>query len=160
MKYDIQIKGNSIGGRQGYAWVCNSGEVKVLTADFEAPQEYEDYKKYGKAKVTWNYRGHESHKTCTLANNEGTWELTSGGTFLSGSFGYHDLMEMIEDAQLQVLKPEDIVAIACYSSTTIYIRLYKLGKVDIHCSTVARLQELTDEEMADVKCNILKWLRL
>lgn len=159
MKYDIQIAENMIGGRQGYAWVCNSGEVKVLTADFEAPQEYEDYKEYGKAKVIWNYRGHESHKTCTLACENGTWELTSGGTFISGSFGYHDLMEMVEEAQLQVLRPDDTIAIVTYTSKAAMVKLYKLGKVDIHCSIVAHLIELTEEEMADVKIRIENWLR-
>lgn len=159
MKYDIQIEGNTVGGRQGYAYVCNSGEVKVLKADMDAPQEYDTYKRFGKVKVAWNYRGHESHKVCTLEWDEGEWTLGSGGTCISADFGYSDLMEMIEEAQLQVLRPDDIVAIAYYTAHAAFVRLYKVGKVDIHCMTVAHLIELTDEEMAQVKTNMNKWLR-
>lgn len=161
MKYDIKISDNKIGGRQGYAYVCNSGEVKVLTANRDLPQEYDDYKQYGKVRVVWNYRGQESYKTCTLTwDSESTycWKLTSGGTMLSASFGYYDLMEMVEDAQSQILRPDDVIAIVSYTSKVVIVKLYKLGRVDIHCSIVASLIELSDEEMAEVKAKALRWL--
>lgn len=162
--YDIQTKNNSIGGRQGWAYVCNSGEVKVLKANLDLPQKYEDYKTYGNVRVVWNYRGRENYKTCQLAWNacdgKANWELTSGGCFLSSSFGLRDAIELIEDSQCQVLRKDDIVAIASYSKKQAFIQLYKLdGRIDINCQTVATLRPLTDDEMSEVVTNVNRWLR-
>lgn len=158
MKYDIKVAGNFIGGRQGFAYVCNSGEIKVLKADLEKEQEYADYATYGKAKLAWCYRGSKSYKTCELAFDKGTWEFTSGGACISSSFGYHDAMEMIDNAQLQTLDEGDIVAIACYSSKQVTLQLVKVGKIDIHCCVVAKAVALTDEEMAEVVRKANRWL--
>ena len=162
MKYDIRTAGNSIGGRQGWAYICNSGEVTVLKADLDKAQEYEEYKTYGKARVVWNYRGHEAFSTCELAYNachgEAFWELTSWGCCLSASFGISDALELIEDSQLPVVRKGEVIAIASYSTKSAILRLYKIEHVDIHCQTVARLIPLTEEEMAEVVKNMNKWL--
>ena len=162
MKYDIQTVGNNIGGRQGWAYVCNSGEVTVLKADLDKKQEYEEYKTFGKARVTWNYRGHETFSTCELAYNachgEPYWELTSWGCCLSASFGLHDALELIDDSQAPVVRKGEVIAIASYSTKSAMLRLYKIEHVDIHCQCVAKLIPLSDEEMEEVKKNINKWL--
>ena len=163
-KFDIQVKGNSIGGRQGWAYICNSGEVTVLKANLDLPQEYEDYKTFGNVRVTWNYSGQKHYKTCQFAKNKcnrevARWELTSGGSCLSSSFGLHDAIEMIEDSQSQVVNENDVVAIASYSKETAYIQLYRVGKVDICCETVAVLNPLTEEEMQEVVAHANKWCR-
>ena len=162
VKYDIRTAGNSIGGRQGWAYVCNSGEVTVLKADLDKPQEYKDYEQFEDAKVVWNYRGTEAYHTCTLARNschgEAFWELSSSGCALTASFGLSDAMEMIHNAQLPIVRTDKVIAIAQYNSKAAFLSLYKVDKVDIHCSTVAKLIPLNDEEMSKVLKNINKWL--
>ena len=162
-KYDIKTAGNSIGGRQGWAYICNSGEVTVLKADLDAPQEYNDFKKYGTVRVVWNYRGRESFKPTTLEWNachgEGRWELGSAGCCISSSFGLSDAMEMIENTQAPIVRAGQIVAIASYSSQTAYLQLYKVNdRIDISCQTVASFRPLTDEEMQEVVQMANYWL--
>lgn len=164
MKYDIQTRANSIGGRQGWAYVCNSGEMPVLKVDLDSKQEYDDFKKYGKVRVVWNYRGQEHYKVTTLEWNachgEARWKLGSAGCFLSGSFGLSDALEMIEETQTPIVRAGQIVAIASYSKEKAFLQLYKLSdRVDINCSTVATFKALTDEEMAEVVKNANRWLR-
>lgn len=158
MKYDIKVVGNGIGGRQGFAYVCNSGEIKVLEANLEQEQEYTDYATYGKAKLAWNYRDRKHYKPCQLAFNQGKWEFASHGACISGSFGYHDAMESIREAQLQTLDEGDIVAIAQYTPKNVFLQLFKLGKVNINCMTAASLIPLTDEEMTEVVKNAKRWM--
>ena len=163
MKYDIQVKNNSIGGRQGWAYVCNSGEIAVLKANLDSKQEYDDFKTYGKVRVVWNYRGREHFKPTTLEWNachgDARWELGSGGCCLSGSFGLSDALDMIEETQTPIVRAGQIVAIASYSSQTAYIQLYRVSdRIDVNCQTVATFKPLTDEEMNEVKQNAVKWL--
>ena len=161
-KYDITVAGNSIGGRQGWAYIGNSGEVVVLKADLDKPQEYKEYQEFCNARVAWNYNNSESYKPCTLAHNscygEPYWELTSGGCGISAHFGYHDAMELINNAQMPIIKADSVVAIAKYTSKTVGVSLYKLGRVDIHCQTVAKLIPLNEEEMNEVVRKINVWL--
>lgn len=163
MKYDIQTKNNSIGGRQGWAYVCNSGEIPVLKADLDKKQEYDDYKTYGTVRIVWDYRNHEHYKATKLAWNachgEARWELSSGGCCLSGSFGLSDALEMIEETQTPIVRAGQIVAIASYSSQTAYLQLYRVSdRVDINCQTVASFNPLTDEDMSEVVKNANRWL--
>ena len=163
MKYDIQTKNNSIGGRQGWAYVCNSGEIPVLKADLDRKQEYDDFKKYGNVRIVWNYRGREHYKVTTLEWNacdgEARWVLGSWGCCLSGSFGLSDALDMIEETQTPIVRAGQIVAIASYSSQKAYIQLYRVSdRVDINCQTVASFRPLTEEEMSEVKKNAVKWL--
>lgn len=159
---DIQISGNSIGGRQGWAYVCNSGEITVLKADLSIKQEYNDFKQYGTVRVIWNYRGHESYKSTTLEWNacheEARWQLGSAGCCLSSSFGLHDALEMIEETQAPIVRGGDVVAIACYSTEKAFLKLYRLSdRIDINCQTVATFIPLTDEEMKEVVSNANRW---
>ena len=162
-KNDIQTKSNSIGGRQGWAYVCNSGEITVLKADLDIPQEYDEYQTFGNARVVWNYRGSECFKTCRLAKNschgETFWELSSGGSYLSASFSAYDAIEMIEDTQTPIVRKDEIVAIASFSKSQklAYLQLYKMDRVDIHCSTVVKFEKLTYEEMQEVVKKANRW---
>lgn len=160
MKYDIKVIGNAIGGRQGWAYILNSGEIPVLRADMDAPQEYDAYKTYGTVRVAWNHRNRELFHETTLANDDGKWKLVSGACFLSASFGYEDFMECLEGSQAPVVRKGGVVAIATYSnaSRTACTKLYKVGRVDINCMTCANLTPLTDEEMQEVVKNANKWL--
>ena len=55
----------------------------------------------------------------------------------------------------------EIVALALYSKNmkAIVLQLYKIGKTDIFCQTVARLNELTDDEMAEVAKEADNWCK-
>lgn len=155
---DIVVAANMIGGRQGWAYICNSGEVTVLKADLEKKQEYDDYKIYGKVKAA-DRRG--LPHTCELVYNEcdgkSRYELSSGGCCLSASFGYRDAMELIEEAGLQTVQKDDIVAVAEYTSKTVMLKLFKISSVDIFCTTAAHFIPLTDEEMQEVVRNANRW---
>lgn len=159
MKWDIRTAGNMIGGRQGWAYVCNSGEVKVLKANMEAEQEYKDYATFGKARLV-NKRG--CGYVCKLAHStedgRNEWNFGNAGCFLSGSFTYNDAMELVENAGLVTISEGDVVAIAAHTSKDVVLMLYKLGSVDGHCTTAAKLNPLTEEEMAEVKRNAERWL--
>ena len=161
-KYDIQVKGNSIGGRQGYAYILNSGEFAVLRADLDKNQEYDDFKTYSGVRLAWNYRGHELLKDCTLAwsgeNGRDVWELKNYGSCLSASFGLSDVLEMIESANTPIVRKGDIVAIARYSKEWASISLFKCARIDIHCSTSAVFEPLSDDEMNEIVARANKWL--
>lgn len=167
-KNDIKISGNSIGGRQGWAYICNSAKFAVLKADFSIPTEYEnsDYRNFGNnvARIAWNYRGHESYKTCSLDYEDGKFSFGSAGCCLSARFGFSDALELVADANLPIIRPNDIVAIAKIiehdGDKSLLLSLFKLSeRVDVNCMTVASLIPLTDEEMKKVADDADRWCR-
>ena len=159
MRNDIQINGNTIGGRQGWAYVCNSMDIAVLKADLDKKQEYDDYKTFGDVRVIWNYRGTESTKVGTLEVENGKWGIGSAGCMLKAHFGFHDMMTSIEESNLPIIRANEVVAIALYSkeNEVATLNLFRVGKVDINCMTVARLTPLSDEEMQEVKKDADRW---
>lgn len=162
MKNDIMVAKNAIGGRQGWAYICNSMRFEVLKADLDLPQEYKNYNyfSYGDARVVATCKdGDTVNIEGQLVCDEGVYKITSGGCMLSGSFGFGDCMELIENASLPVLHEGDIVAVAQYSkqTRTALMLLYKVGRVDMHCQTVTKLIELTDDEMAQVAKDADRW---
>lgn len=163
MTNDIKVVKNMIGGRQGWAYICNSMKFAVLKADLDAPQEYPNYFEYGNVKVVTKARAgerelaHEGQLVC----EDGVYKITSGGCMLSGSFGFEDGMELIENANIPTMREGDIVAIARYSkqTRTALLLLYKVGKIDMFCQTMTRLTELTDDEMAQVAKDADRWCK-
>lgn len=163
MKNDIMVAKNMIGGRQGWAYICNSRRFAVLRADLDLPQEYADYDQYGDVKLVKTYKdGRDLGKAGQLVCDKGTYKITSGGCMLSSRFGFEDCMELVDGANLPVLHEGDIVAVAQYSkqTRTALMLLYKVGRVDPHCMTMATLTELTDDEMAQVAKDADRWCRL
>lgn len=156
MKLDIVKSGNMVGGRQGWAYVCNSGKFPVLMVDLKKPQDYDEYKTYGKVRVAYAHRGEESRITATLAWNKGRWELASGGCCLSASFGVADAIELLENANAPFVKEGSIVAVGMYGDTAI-LGMFKVGKFDRNCVTVSTLEPLTDEEMKAWEQDAIKW---
>lgn len=63
MKYDIQIHGNAISGRQGWAYTCNSNEIPVLKADINSRVNAVEgaYKNFGNVRVAWNRNNNALH---------------------------------------------------------------------------------------------------
>ena len=158
---DIQISGNNIGGRQGWAYICNSGKFAVLKADLDKKQEYEESKEYCDARLAWTYAGKEMYDTVTLAfdteHGDPRWEFTGGGACLSARFGYSDAMKLIDHANLPIVRKNDVVAIASFTSKAVMLRLYRCERIDIHCIVKAILRPLTDEEMIEIKKDAERW---
>ena len=125
---DIQINGNVIGGRQGWAYTCN-------------------------------YRGTESRTDGRLECEKGEWSIGGFGACLHSQFTFSDMFESIESSNRQVIREGQIVALALFSKSleVATLSLYKIGKVDIHCMTMAHLIPLTDEEMQEVKNDANDW---
>lgn len=156
---DIKINGNVIGGRQGWAYICNSMKFAVLKADMEKEHEYDDYRVFEKVRVVYSHRGSESLSEAQLEVEKGEWFIGSWGCCIKSSFGFHDMMKSIEQANSPIIREGDVVAIALYSDKIEFasLSLFKVGKVDINCQVVARLNPLTDEEMQKVKDDADRW---
>ena len=140
---DIKTCLHSIGGRQGWAYICNSGKFPVIKADFSTPTKYDD-------------------KTCSLDYSEGEFSFGSGGCCLSARFGFDDALELVADANLPIIRPNDIVAIAKIvnkaDGQAIVLEMFKLsGRIDINCMTVAKLEPLSDEEMKELVADAERW---
>ena len=158
MKLDIQISGNVIDGRQGWAYVCNSMRVPVLNADLD--KEHKDgYATFGEVRTVWERRGRENGMVCTLEYEDGNWSLGSWGCMLKGDFTMEDRLEHIKNANLPTVRKDQIVAIAKSSKKNKFavLHLYRVGDIDINCMRVAKLIPLTDEEMQGVKKDIERW---
>lgn len=161
-RFDILTVGNMIGGRQGWAYICNSNRFNVIKVDLDKEQEYDTYKTYEQVRViTTSRNGCELLTNARLACDEGKWKLTSWGCCISGSFNYFDAMELVEAANLPQVKEGEVVALAQYSEKnhSVFLQLFKIGKVNIHCTTVATLEELTEEEMKDIAMDAEMWCR-
>lgn len=159
-RFNIVAIDNMIGGRQGWAYICNSRKFAVLKADLDKEQEYETYKTYGEVKVIAETKTHgELPVTARLADSEGTYKLTSWGCGIHSQFNFHDMMELIEEANLPQVRENEVVAVAEYSKEfkQVILKLFKVGKLNIHCQTVATLNELTEEEMKDIVKDAEKW---
>lgn len=159
-RFDITTVMNMIGGRQGWAYICNSCKFAVLRVDLDKEQEYEEYKQYCDVRVKVQTKSHgELFSKAQLVCDEGTYKLTSWGCGIHSQFNFYDGMELIESANTPMLEADDIVALASYSSErkSVYLGLYKVGRVDIHCQTVAKLIELTEEEMKDIVKDAEMW---
>ena len=160
MKYDIKVNGNFINGRQGWAYICNSMDYKVLKADMvQGKTEFEGFSKFDKVGVIYSYKNIESAKIGTLEVEKGRWFIGCGGTCITASFGYSDMKELIENANAPKVRENEIVAVAIYNDEyeLAYIQLFRIGRVDIHCSTMTELTPLTDEEMEEIKQKAIKW---
>ena len=159
MKNDIQINGNIIGGRQGWAYICNSMKFAVLKADMDKEQEYDDYKTFGKVRVIWNYRGHENASVGTLEVENGKWSIGSWGCCLKAGFGFHDMVKSIEESNLQVIRKDDVIAVATFSNKIefAWLSLFKVSSIDSNCTTMAELIPLNEDEMAEIKKDAERW---
>lgn len=156
---DIQINANIIGGRQGWAYTCNSHKITVLKVDLDKKQEYEEYKTFDMVNVIWNYKGTESTADGRLEVENGKWTIGGFGCCIHSEFGFGDMEKLIEASNRQNIREGQIVALALFSKEykVATLSLFKVGKVNIHCQTIAHLVPLTDEEMQEVKKNANDW---
>lgn len=158
---DIQINGNILAGRQGWAYICNSGKFTVLRAEINPKEDDEKgYAQFGKVKVSYKSRTHgELDKVGTLEVEKSRWFIGGSGCCIKSGFGYSDMKELMENAQLQTVHAGDIIAVVMDFTNIEFacINLFKVGKVDPNCSVMAELTPLNDEEMEQVKADATKW---
>lgn len=157
---DVTTEDNTIRGRQGLAYVFNSGEIKSVKIDIDKPQQYHDYKEYENIKVHQERKTYSLNAVGTVSWEEGRWIITGGGYGISSRFGFEDIMEMADNANLPIVGNNDIVALLIYSKTKRFaqVNLMKVQNIDIHCTVVANLVPLNDEEMAQVVKNVYRWV--
>jgi len=160
-RWDITTRAghNNIGGRQGWAYICNSHEIPVLSADADLPQEFSDYKEFKTVSVKYNWRGKESVKYGTLSWESGKWRIHGSSCCISASFGMSDILELINNAQAPVIEKDQIVAVTYFSSknSLASILLFRVGSVDSLSTVICDLIPLTDEEMKTVVEAAERW---
>lgn len=156
---DIKVNGNMISGRQGWAYICNSQLYPVLNAEITESGDKE-FRTFGAVRVSKRISGNRELVVAgRLEVENGNWSIGSSGTCLSASFNYNDMTELIENANAPVVKEGDVVAIA-YNFTDMKFAslfLFKVGKIDTHCMTMANLIPLTEEEMEEIDRVARKW---
>lgn len=159
--FDITINKNSISGRQGWAYVCNSGEIPVLRADADIPQEFVDYREFEPVRVKHQWNGKEMPIVGTLVWENGNWFVTSGGCCISSNFGISDVMDLVNNSQAPVIEEGQTIAIAFVSesASTASLMLFRVDKVDSLCSRVCNLVPLSYEEMQKVLKYAETWCR-
>lgn len=158
---DIKVARNIIGGRQGWAYICNSGKFAVLKSDRTVKQECEDYQTWESAgvRIAWNYRNIEHYDDAYLAWSKeiGGYEFVGGGAMIKSDFGMNDVIKMVNRANNPVVRENDIVAIAVIDEKSAYLALYRVKDINIHCYTKAVLKPLTDADMMEIKKNAKAW---
>lgn len=156
---DIKVAGNMISGRQGWAYICNSAKFAITEVDMDKAQEYDTFKQYGKVKVAVPYRNDELHMVGEIEWNEGKWQIGGHGSMLKASFGYRDMTELIAGAQLPIVRKDDIIVLAHKSDKLgfAWLALFKVGRIDTNCMTMAHLEPLTEEEMQEVANDADRW---
>ena len=158
---DIVVSGNFIGGRQGYAYIFNSGKIKSVKCDLDKKQEYDSFHTYDKIKVAIETKSHGvMDHVGTVEWNNGKWEIGQSGCCISSHFGFHDAMEMADNANLPIVMKGQIVALFQYSDSkrTCKIELCKVDHVNEFCTTLAGLRPLTDDEMQEVVQDVNNWV--
>ena len=161
-EYDIKTANNLIGGRQGWAYVCNAHEIPVLVANLDNHSEYDakNYREFSTVNVYVNNKMGDFTVDGTLTLSNGKWEVTSGGCGISASFNYHDTKRLIDRATAPVIHKDQVVAIAMYSDEygVSCLQLCKARRIDPHCMVICDLEPITEDEMKDVVKDAERWL--
>lgn len=160
--FDIVIKGNSIGGRQGWAYICNSMEVTVLNAEINANDSFGD----GEWKEITPVKLHEFHRNTNVYYNgmleleKGQYKIGGHGACLSSRFSYYDAIELAKASNYPLVMKDKIVAVVenMKDAELVIIKLFKIGRIDPFCMTMTKLIPLTEEEMQEVRKKAIKWL--
>lgn len=160
MRNEIVISGNTIGGRQGFAYICNSMKYPVLIADIDKHKGENGYCRFDTVRVVCNYSGKEFPISGTLEVEDGKWSVGNNGCCLSSSFTYSDMLESIINANAPVISEGQIIAVALKSNEVkhCWLMMFKVGRLNKHCTTLFELIELTKDEMKEVIKDASKWL--
>lgn len=152
--------------REEIAYAMNFGKFPVLGLNREnRPYEDDDYCIGDKCRVAWDreesrYEGMTTHGHLYMEN--GKYAISNSAACLSASFGYSDVMENLEEAKAQVVHRGQLVVVveSFPTKTTCTVAVMKVSdRIDIHCMTVARLERLSDEEVAEWNKEFKNWQR-
>lgn len=155
--------------RNELAAVMNFDEFPVLTLDFDAPLPFPDSPNFRKGcdvRVAWDkqeprYKGMTSRTTLTISDNE--YSLSGHGACLKADFSVLDVIENARWSNAPVVHKDQIVAVVHYSKSknVWFAQMMKVSHwIDPHCMTVARLENVNDEEKKWIQNSInriLKW---
>lgn len=156
--------------RREIAYAMNFGKFPVLGLNREnrpmadiSPES--DYCTGDKCKVVWDREGARYEGMTTLGHvymENGRYAISNSASCLSVHLGYSDVMECLEDAKAQTVhKGQQIVLVESYpSKNTCTVSVMKVSThIDIHCMTVATIEQLTKEEAEEWKNEYNKWQR-
>lgn len=154
---DIKTLKNMIVGRQGWTYICNSGEIPVLEANLDIPQESADYHIFGKVCVKCGKTEKPLSIYGNLIYDDDKWYIRNNGCCISNSFGINDMLDLISNSQAPVLTKDQTVAIATHFQKMVSLELFRINRIDPHCSVVCEFIPLTDDEMVNVVESAEKW---
>lgn len=140
--------------RTEIAIAINYGFWPVLGVDLDAPQEYDDFKQFTMVNMWHENPFHPDHTPYwvkgQLTCDRGRFEIKGFGAMLKREFTATDVYDMVRESTYPKIKPGQIVALATFSQRLDlkFVRFMRVpDRVDIHCSTMAVLEDLTREEM-------------
>lgn len=138
--------------RQEIAAAMNFNKYPVLYIDLDnKPYEKSfpdsDFAKGCKCRIAWDrpeLRFKDMTCRCELNYSEGKFSLHQGADVLKNDFGRSDVIEMAEWAMTPLLHSGDtVVVVEDYTKQKkCIVRMMQVGRIDIHCSTVARLNDI------------------
>ena len=108
-----------------------------------------DYAVGCRVRVAWDskesrYEGMTTHGNLYI--EDGRLAINREGSMLTASFGYHDVIKMQAEARNAVIvhRGQEVVVVEDWpSKKTCTVRMMKVSdRIDIHCSTVAHLEDL------------------
>ena len=145
--------------RHEIAAAMNFRKYPVLSINMEnRPYDESDYAVGCRVRVAWDhkdprYAGMATHGNLYCEN--GKLAISGEGAMLSASFGYSDVMEMLQEANAPVVHKGDLVVVVMDvpSKKTCMVRMMRVSpRIDIHCMTVAHLEDINDaEEIKEIK---------
>ena len=152
--------------RHEIAVAMNFGKYPVMTINLEnRPFEGSRYAKGGRVRVAWDhkdrrYEGMTTHGELIL-DEDGKLKITGEGGMLSASFGYHDVMKHAAEANVPVVHKEQAVVVVMDlpSKKTCLVRMMKVSpRIDIHCQIVCHLDDIEDDEAAEIRKEFKRFL--
>lgn len=154
MAIDIKVTRNTIGGTQGWAYICNGHEIPVLIADFRDKLQ-KDFICFDKACVKKTLSdGNELYLYGNLVFDEERskdptrmdgFAIESDGCCITNSFTYSDAIELAKNSQLPVIKEHGKVAICVIRDTDVALYLYEINHIDSHCAIMCELTPVSNE---------------
>ena len=145
--------------RHEIAAAMNFGKFPVLQINIEnRPFEDSCYAKGCRVRVAWDhkdrrYEGMTTHGELFL-DEDGKLKIGGEGTMLTARFGYSDVMKMAAEANVPVVHKGQVVVVVMDipSTKTCLVRVMKVSeRIDIHCQVVAPLEDVSDEEAAEIR---------
>ncbi len=150
---------NIITERHEIGITMNFGKYPVIGLDMDNKpyKECDGFIIGSKVRVAWDRKDPKWEgmtSGCELMVEEGKYHLNSHGCCLSANFTVHDFIEDLENANTPLVHKEQIVAVAHYSKSNgvKFLRMMKVSpRIDTQCMTVATLEDLSSEEIKEVR---------